>query len=190
MYYYAPVNIFNIFYFYGKIKEITEKGDDTVLKTGDMIKKIRLLLGMTQNELGKKVHLSDDRIRHYELGDRTPKESKLEEISTALGVNRLALSAPDLESYDGVLHALFYLEDNYGLILEKENEELCLKFKPNNYPLDYLTGSLKQWYAAKERSIPLPDDSEEEIKRKKKEYDLWRYGYPQSEANRRFKSKK
>lgn len=161
----------------------------TKLKTGKMIKKIRLLLGMTQNELGKKVHLSDDRIRHYELGDRTPKENKLEEIASALGVNKLTLATPDLESYESVLHTLFYLEDNYGLVLEKQNEELCIKFKPNNYPLDYMTGSLKQWYAAKERSLPAPDDSEEEIKRKKKEYDLWRYAYPKSEAERRKKQK-
>ena len=157
---------------------------------GDKIKKMRNLIGITQNELGHMVKLSDDRIRHYELNDRTPKPSKLKEIADAIGVNVLAISDPDLDSYDGILHALFYLEDNYGLQIEKKDGEVIFKFRPDNFPVDGLTGKLNSWYEAKKRTTPLPTDEFEEAEKKKNEYDMWRYNFPMSEVMKQAEDRK
>ena len=41
-------------------------------------------------------------------------------IADALGISIFAISDPNLESYEGVLHALFYLEDEYGIEISDE----------------------------------------------------------------------
>ena len=87
---------------------------------------------MTQKYLGMQVGFpektADIRMAQYESGSRTPKAELTESLAGALGVSPLALSVPDIDSYIGLMHTLFTLEDLYGLtVSEAADGEICLK---------------------------------------------------------------
>ena len=86
------------------------------MDVGKKIKRFRTAFGLSQKELAQKSGLSEPAIRNYELGNRTPSEKQLEKIAGALGVSIYAISDPNLENYDAVMHALFCLEDEYGIV--------------------------------------------------------------------------
>ena len=153
------------------------------MSIGDNIRKIRKFRNLTQKELGDLVQLSDDRIRHYELGDRTPKENKILDLAYALNVSEFAIKEPDLDSYIGIIHALFYLEDKFGLTLEDINGELKLSFKNAPYNTSQAINEyLYLWQDAIKRSLPTEKDTTEEIEQKKYEYDRWRYSFPKDKT--------
>ena len=53
-------------------------------------------------------------------------------MANALEVAPQALAVPDIDSYIGLAHTLFALEDIYGLTVEKTPDgEVCLKIKNN-----------------------------------------------------------
>lgn len=59
------------------------------MKLGEKIKLVRKHRGLTQRELGERLHLDGNaanRIAQYESGFRTPKEGRTEEIAKALNV--------------------------------------------------------------------------------------------------------
>ena len=59
------------------------------MKLGEKIKLVRKHRGLTQRELGERLHLDGNaanRIAQYESGFRTPKESRTKEIAKALNV--------------------------------------------------------------------------------------------------------
>ena len=89
---------------------------------GERIRFFRNLRGMTQKYLGQVVGFpektADIRMAQYESGSRTPKAELTESLAGALGVSPLALSVPDIDSYLGLMHTLFTLEDRYGLTVE------------------------------------------------------------------------
>ena len=90
---------------------------------GERIRFFRNLRGMTQKYLGQVVGFpektADIRMAQYESGSRTPKAELTESLAGALGVSPLALSVPDIDSYLGLMHTLFTLEDRYGLTVDK-----------------------------------------------------------------------
>lgn len=90
---------------------------------GERIRFFRNLRGMTQKYLGTVVGFpektADIRMAQYESGSRTPKADLTENLAGVLGVSPLALSVPDIDSYLGLMHTLFTLEDRYGLTIEK-----------------------------------------------------------------------
>ena len=98
---------------------------------GERIRFFRNLRGMTQKYLGQVVGFpektADIRMAQYESGSRTPKAELTENLAGALGVSPLALSVPDIDSYLGLMHTLFTLEDNYGLMVSEMDGEVCLK---------------------------------------------------------------
>ena len=98
---------------------------------GERIRFFRNLRGMTQKYLGQVVGFpektADIRMAQYESGSRTPKAELTESLAGALGVSPLALSVPDIDSYIGLMHTLFTLEDLYGLTVSKSDGEICLK---------------------------------------------------------------
>ena len=98
---------------------------------GDKIRKYRTLKGLTQAQLGSMVKLTGDRIRQYENDVRKPKDGKLMEIAKALDINPTALFEPDYRNPNSVMHALFELEDIYGLRFEKSGENYQLVFSQN-----------------------------------------------------------
>ena len=151
------------------------------MATGERIRFIRNLRGITQKFLGLKVGFSertaDIRIAQYESGSRTPKADLIEKIADTLDVSTEALNVPDIDSYTGLMHTLFALEDLYGLKIDRLDGEVCIRInRQNGLTFAKMTGLLESWeeMAQKYRNG--------EISRE--EYDQWRYRYPRSEAER------
>ena len=86
---------------------------------GERIRYIRNLRGMTQKWLGMAIGFdektADVRVAQYESGTRTPKEKLISDIAHDLEVSPQALDLPDIDSYVGLAHTLFALEDIYGI---------------------------------------------------------------------------
>ncbi|MDE5764093.1 MAG: helix-turn-helix domain-containing protein [Ruminococcus sp.] len=148
---------------------------------GERIRFIRNLRGITQKFLGLKVGFSertaDIRIAQYESGSRTPKADLIEKIADTLDVSTEALNVPDIDSYTGLMHTLFAMEDLYGLKIDTLDGEICIRVNRQNGSMyNKMTGLLEPWeeMAQKYRNG--------EISRE--EYDQWRYRYPRSEAER------
>ena len=101
---------------------------------GERIRFFRNLRGMTQKYLGQVVGFpektADIRMAQYESGSRTPKAELTESLAGALGVSTLALSVPDIDSYLGLMHTLFTLEDRYGLTVETGENGVSLRVDP------------------------------------------------------------
>ena len=98
---------------------------------GERIHFFRLLRGMTQKYLGMALGFpeksADVRLAQYETGSRTPKADLTAALAQVLDVSPHALSVPDIDSYVGLMHTLFTLEDNYGLKISEMDGEVCLK---------------------------------------------------------------
>ena len=91
-------------------------------------------------------------------------------LAQALDVAPQALDIPDIDSYIGLMHTLFALEDIYGLTVSESDGEVCLKVnKDKNKDAAELLKMLCAW---KKQSDKL---SAEEIS--KEDYDQWRYNY-------------
>ena len=71
------------------------------MTVGEKIRKFRINQGYTQKE--------------YELGNRFPSSEQLEKIANSLKISPYAMSDPNFDTYVSVMHALFALEDQYGL---------------------------------------------------------------------------
>ena len=98
---------------------------------GERIHYIRTLRGMTQKYLGQMVGFSektaDVRMAQYETGARTPKADLTAELARVLDVSPKALDVPEIDSYVGLMHTLFALEDIYGLKIGEIDGEACLQ---------------------------------------------------------------
>ena len=66
---------------------------------------------------------ADVRLAQYETGSRTPKAELTAALAQVLDVSPHALSVPDIDSYVGLMHTLFTLEDNYGLKISETDGE-------------------------------------------------------------------
>ena len=82
---------------------------------GERIHFFRILRGMTQKYLGTIVGFpersADVRLAQYETGTRKPKAELTAALAQALDVSPHALDVPDIDSYIGLMHTLFTLED-------------------------------------------------------------------------------
>ena len=142
---------------------------------GERIRYIRNLRRMTQKWLGMAAGFdektADVRIAQYESGTRAPKEKLTADIAHALEVSPRALDLPDIDSYVGLAHTLFALEDLYGLHISAIDGELCLrldKFKGITY-----LSMFDMFHAWQQEAEKLKNG-----KITKEEYDTWRYNYP------------
>ena len=147
---------------------------------GERIRTIRNLCGMTQKGLGVAIGFdgktADVRIAQYESGTRTPKEKLTADIAAALEVSPRALDVPDIDSYVGLAHTLFALEDLYGIHIGDIDGELCLrldKSKGMTYVSMFDFFLAWQSEAEKLRNGEISKD----------EYDAWRYNYPKAESS-------
>ena len=143
---------------------------------GERIRFIRNLRGMTQKWLGMAIGFdektADVRMAQYESGTRTPKENYVADIAKALDVSPKALDLPDIESYVGLAHTLFALEDLYGVQIGEIDGEACLrldKTKGTTYLSMFDIFHAWSEMAAKFKSGEVT----------KAEYDQWRYRYPE-----------
>ena len=147
---------------------------------GERIHFFRLLRGMTQKYLGMALGFpeksADVRLAQYETGSRTPKAELTAALAQVLDVSPHALSVPDIDSYMGLMHTLFTLEDNYGLKITEQDGELALQvdFRKNK-DAARLHEMLWAWW---EQTAKLEAG---EISRE--EYDRWRYHYPEYDSS-------
>ena len=151
------------------------------MAVGERIQFFRKLRGMTQKYLGKRVGFpeksADVRLAQYEAGTRTPKADMTAALANILDVSPLALSVPDIDSYLGLMHTLFTLEDRYGLTVKEVDGAPCLCVDPSKgRNAEELYRSLCAW---REQAAKLEAG---EISRE--EYDRWRYRYPEYDTTR------
>ena len=142
---------------------------------GERIRFFRNLRGMTQKELGQMVGFpektADIRMAQYESGSRSPKAELTENLAGALGVSPLALSVPDIDSYLGLMHTLFTLEDRYGLTVETSETGVSLRVDPRKgKDAAELFEMLTEWAEQAEKY--------RNGKINREDYDKWRYNYP------------
>jgi len=143
----------------------------------ERIKFIRNLRGMTQKYLGMAIGFpektADTRMAQYEIGNRTPKEKMVADIANVLGVSPQALAVPDIDSYLGLMHTFFAIEDLYGIKINKIDGELCLTLDKTK-GISYLTmfDMLNAWHQQAEKL--------HNGKITKDDYNEWRYNYPKS----------
>ena len=146
---------------------------------GERIHYFRNMRGMTQKVLGQLVGFpeksADVRLAQYEMGTRTPKADLTASLARALDVSPHALNVPDIDSYVGLMHTLFALEDNYGLEISELEGEICLRV---NTRKSKDADSLHEMLCAWRQVAALLGAGE--ISRE--EYDRWRYHYPQSDT--------
>ena len=143
---------------------------------GERIRFIRNLRGMTQKYLGTLVGFpektADIRMAQYEAGTRTPKEDLTKALAGALDVSPLALDVPDIDSYFGLMHTLFALEDRYGLTIETRDGEVLFRIDPRKGKDAARISELVCAWAAIVEKYHAGEISRDE-------YDKWRYYYPQ-----------
>ena len=148
---------------------------------GERIQFFRKLRGMTQKYLGTQVGFpeksADVRLAQYETGTRTPKADMTAALANTLDVSPLVLSVPDIDSYLGLMHTLFTLEDRYGLTVKEIDGEPCLCVDPSKgRDAQELWRSLCAW---REQVAKM-----EAGEISKEEYDRWRYRYPEYDTTR------
>ena len=148
---------------------------------GERIRYIRNLKGMTQKYLGMLIGFdekaADVRIAQYESGKRTPKEKMIANIAYTLDVSPNALTLPDIDSYIGLAHTLFALEDLYGFKINNVDGELCITLdKSRGSTYASMFDIFHAWYkeATKFKTGEITEN----------DYNTWRYTYPRIEAER------
>lgn len=83
---------------------------------GKSIREIRLRRGLTQREVSEAIGgISESALRSYELSERRPKQNTLERIAETLDVAPACFDTYGIERYDELVHALFLLEDRFGI---------------------------------------------------------------------------
>ena len=150
---------------------------------GERIRFFRNLKGMTQKYLGMQIGFSektaDIRMAQYESGTRTPIAEATNDLAKILDVSPQALTVPDIDSYNGLMHTLFALEDLYGFRIDTLSDEVCIRLD-KGMGTNYIT-MLEMFSAWQEQSEKFKNG---EIS--KEEYDQWRYNYPALDESHTF----
>lgn len=142
---------------------------------GERIRFFRNLCGMTQKYLGQVVGFpektADIRMAQYESGSRTPKADLTNKLAEVFDISPQALSVPDIDSYIGLMHTLFTLEDRYGLTFEKTENGVSMRVDSRKgKDAAELSEMINAW-AEQAEKYRKGDISRED-------YDKWRYNYP------------
>ena len=83
--------------------------------SGDKLKELRLLRGLTQKELAVKSELTDAAIRNYELGNRSPSMEQMGKIANALECDISALIDHNPVSIFEIFQIIFDYEELLNL---------------------------------------------------------------------------
>lgn len=142
------------------------------MSTGENIKKIRNMRGMTQKELGMAVGFGKDsaspRIAQYETESRTPRAALLKKIADILQVDVKCIAVPTGFNKMDIIYRLFLLEDHFpemGLERNSQTGEIVINLHNKE-----LNGFLPAWDAMrKKRDQGLITEEE---------YLNWKYGVP------------
>lgn len=151
------------------------------MATGERIHFFRNLRGMTQKYLGLMVGFpersADIRLAQYESETRTPKAEITEKLAAVLDVSPKAIDLPDIDSYTGLMHTFFALEDRYGLKVGEIDGELCLRLdKTKGAEYQNMFEMLHSWHQVATKL--------EAGEITKEEYNQWRYHYPEMDASK------
>ena len=147
---------------------------------GERIHFFRTLRGMTQKYLGMALGFpeksADVRLAQYENGSRTPKADVTAALAEVLDVSTKALDVPDIDSYTGLMHTFFTLEDRYGLEVCESDDDVHLRVRiQKGRNAAELHRMLAAWgaVAAKLKAGEITQE----------EYDRWRYHYPEFDTS-------
>ena len=147
---------------------------------GKRIRFFRNRKGMTQKQFGESLgflgQTSDVRMAQYESEARTPKQDLVKEMANIFDVSPRAITVPEIDSYIGLMHTLFALEDMYGLKIGEIDGEVCLRLDKSD--CSTYSSMFKMFHAWQEQSAKL-----ERGEISKEEYDQWRYKYPELDTS-------
>ena len=150
---------------------------------GERIHFFRILRGMTQKYLGMALGFpeksADVRLAQYENGSRTPKADLTAALAQILEVSPHALAVPDIDSYVGLMHTLFTLEDLYGLRISSDAGDITMRIDPRaGKDADRLHEMLCAWaeQADKLKAGSITQDA----------YDAWRDHYPRQDTTQKW----
>ncbi len=150
---------------------------------GERIRFIRNLRGMTQKWLGQAVGFpqktADIRMAQYESGTRTPKEDLVNTLAGVLEVSPQTLSVPDIDSYLGLIHTLFAVEDLYGMKVEQNENEVHLVFDAKKQTTDESVYRMLSAWAEQANKFKNGEITKEQ-------YDEWRYNYPKYDTTQKW----
>ena len=151
-----------------------------IMAIGQRIKFFRNRKGMTQKQLGEILGFlgktSDVRMAQYESEARVPKIDLVKEMAGIFDVSTHALTVPNIDTYIGLMHTLFTLEDVYGLKISEIDGELCLLLDKSNR--DNYASLFSMFQTWQQMSAKL-----EQGELTKEEYDQWRYKYPELDTS-------
>ena len=143
---------------------------------GERIHFFRTMRGMTQKYLGMLLGFpeksADVRLAQYKTGARTPKAELTASLANALSVSPQALAVPDIDSYTGLMHTLFTLEDRYGLTIDEADGDICLRV---NVRQGKDAARLHEMLCSWRQAVAMLKAGEIS----KEDYDCWRYCYPE-----------
>ena len=131
---------------------------------------------------------ADVRIAQYENNSRKPKEELMRKIAAALDVSVAYLEDPTMNDAEGILHALFELDDQYPwmhLVETVDNTDADLPHKRVAVCFDYniLDSFMAEWMLRKQQL------RRREITRE--EYQEWKLNWPSTaDDSGKFKPKK
>ena len=150
---------------------------------GERIHFFRTLRGMTQKYLGMALGFpeksADVRLAQYENGSRTPKADVTTALADVLDVSPKALDVPDIDSFTGLMHTFFTLEDRYGFEVCESDGEVHLRVHiQKGRDAAELHRMLSAWGAVAAR-LKAGEITQEE-------YDRWRYYYPEFDNTQRW----
>lgn len=142
---------------------------------GKKIRKYRMLMGLTQKELGLAVGFSeataDSRIRKYESEIIKPKYNLRERIAQVLEIDLSAISDIDIATYEDVMQVMFLFEEAFAMDVEIRGSKTMLVFDNNNRKIQTLLTSLKLWRMQK---TVMMLNFEKPTADQKKGYELWK----------------
>ena len=147
---------------------------------GQRIRFFRNRKGMTQKQLGEVLGFlgktSDVRMAQYESEARIPKHDLVKEMAGIFDVSTHALTVPDIDTYIGLMHTFFALEDMYGLKIDEMDGEVVLRLDKSDYSTySSMDKMLRAWLAEAKKL--------ENGESTKEEYDNWRYKYPELDTH-------
>ena len=147
---------------------------------GQRIRFFRNRKGMTQKYLGEILGFvgktSDVRMAQYESEARIPKQELVKNMAHFLDVSTHALTVPDIDTYIGLMHTFFALEDMYGLKIDEVDEEVVLRLNKSDYSTYTSMDKMLRAWLAEAKKLESGESTKEQ-------YDDWRYKYPELDTH-------
>lgn len=123
----------------------------------------------------------DFRCSYRTIRNRSPysKDDLIKQLADIFGVTTRAITVPNIDSYLGLMHTFFALEDEYGFQISTDKDgRPCITLDENHQAYDQIAPMLFAWLSqySKLKQGEISED----------EYDNWRYNYPNIEPSTGF----